>query len=101
MRQGHVAMVCRGRTLSGQRLLRQRSGLNGELAERGLIQPVGCRILGREIHDDSWIFMGFLSVQFPVFLAAGAYGVAVVHFKIQSRTRGDLVISAGEKVTKS
>ena len=45
--------------------------------------------------------MGFLSVQFPVFLAAGAYGVAVVHFKIQSRTRGDLVISAGEKVTKS
>jgi hypothetical protein len=34
----------------------------------------------------------FWKVQFTVFLAAGAYGVAVVHFKIPSRTRDDLVI---------
>lgn len=36
-----------------------------------------------------------------MFLAAGAYGVAVVHFKIPSRTRDDLVIppvSAGVRI---
>ena len=45
-------------SLSGQRLLWQWSWLNGELAERGLIQTVGCRILGRAIHDNSWFSFG-------------------------------------------